>query len=158
MTTTCAGRQYEDENEVSTSGGFLVKSILLAVLIVGGYLIAIPVLESTLAPPEVPVAVPVRTDTNTLVHTQKHADAAAIRQCLDDKGASEVWKSRSWRQPNTYFRVCDISNGRVGVMLVRWAGKAGVWREATSFVVKDGKPQQTVEYLSARSRLVWSGR
>ena len=156
MTATyAAGRQYEAE--VPTSGGFLAKLILMAVLILGGWAAA-PIAAAVLHPaPEVPVTTPVRTGANTLSHTKKHADAQAIRQCLNDKGASQVWQSKSWRQPNTFFRVCDLGDGRVGVMLVKWAGRAGVWRETTSFVIKDGRPQQALEYLSGKARLVYGG-
>jgi hypothetical protein len=154
MTTYTAS--YDEST--TGSGGFLLKFVLIVVAAGLCWWAIAPVWEAAIHPaPGVPVTAPVKTDANTIVHTKKHAEAELIRQCLRDKGASQVWKSRSWRQPNSFFRLCDLGDGRVGVMLVKWSGKAAVWRETTSFIIKDGRPQQAIEYLSARARLVYGG-
>jgi hypothetical protein len=155
MTTYTAS--YDDKSAAS-GGGFLLKFILLALMGGLSYWAIAPVLEAAVYPaPGVPITAPVVTSADTINHTRKHAEAESIRQCLRDRGASQVWKSRSWRQPNSYFRVCELDDGRIGVMLVKWGGRAAVWRETTSFIIKDGRPQQALEYLSARATLVFGG-
>ena len=141
---------YTHPDETQSTSPALLLLLPLAVIMVLMYLFFV-----VLAAPPPPVHAPVVTDPNTARHTQKHVEAEAIRSCLDQHGAAQVWRSRSWREPNKFFRVCQLDDGRLGVMVVKWSARAGVWREVTSFVIKDGRASQTREYLSGISRLVY---
>lgn len=83
-------------------------------------------------------------------HTVKHGDVVAeIHRCLEDNGPAQVWRSRSWRQPDTRFLTCEYEPDRWGLMIVQRV-KDG-WREVTTFVVKSGRLAELVEYLTARA-------
>lgn len=83
----------------------------------------------------------------------KHGDVVQrIHQCLNDKGPSQIWKSKSWRTPNRYFFGCELDDGTWGLSIVDKT-KNG-WLEKTTFRIKDGTLKQFVEYVSARAELV----
>lgn len=82
----------------------------------------------------------------------KHGqDAAAIWDCLDSNGPSEIWQSASWRTPNKYFQVCQISDGRWGFRIIEWLERRGVWKERTSFIPGDGSYRTLFEHLTAKA-------
>ena len=81
----------------------------------------------------------------------KHGDdAAAIRRCMDKKGPHDVWRVSSPQFPNHFIRTCRLDDGRWGIQFIQWT-KDRIWREKTSFVVKDGTREQLTEYLTARA-------
>jgi hypothetical protein len=82
----------------------------------------------------------------------KHtADAKAIHKCLDGRGPSEVWKVTSLDYPNHFIQTCQLNDGRWGIRVIQWT-KDRIFKEKTSFVIKDGTKEQLVEYLTARAR------
>ena len=90
----------------------------------------------------------------------KHGvEAAAIRRACDQYGPDEVWRSASWRDPDKYFRVCTLDDGRQGVQIIRCV--RGVWHEVTAFVPAGalgvGTPERVYEYLSGKAT-PWQGR
>lgn len=95
------------------------------------------------------VAPPVAVDVLYTDHAAKHDEAADVRRCLEERGAEQVWRSRSWRTPFKFFRTCSLDDARVGLQIVRWSWRSLAWREVTAFVVKDGRAEQILEYLSA---------
>jgi len=146
--TTLTG-SYDITNENNTSG--TLKTLLLLSLIMLGIFLVTGSIDRTVSPPT-------HVDVIETVHaTKKHGvDAQSIRQCLKDKGASQLWLTRSnkWHNRHKYFRTCNLPDGRIGVQIVKWSWTAGAWREVTAYVIKDGRPAQVVEYLSARATLV----
>jgi hypothetical protein len=94
-------------------------------------------------------AVAVRASPHALA---KHgADAAAIWDCLDSNGPSEIWQSASWRTPNKYFQVCQVNDGRWGFRIIEWLERRGVWKERTSFIPGDGSYQTLMDHLKAKA-------
>lgn len=90
----------------------------------------------------------------------KHGmEAVAIRQACEEHGPDEVWRSASWRDPDKYFRVCTLDDGRQGVQIIRCI--KGVWHEVTAFVPAGalgvGTPERVYEYLSGKA-VPWQGR
>ena len=88
------------------------------------------------------------------VQTRRHAiakhglDAAMVRYGCDNFGPDEVLRSRSWREPNKFFQLCPLEDGRYGLRII--ACRAGRWVEVTSFVVKSGTWGELWEYVSGK--------
>ena len=92
--------------------------------------------------------VPVANGQHALI---KHeADAQAIHKCLDKNGPYDVWKVDSPEFPNHYIQCTRLTDGRWGIRVIQWT-KDKIFREKTSFVIKDGTREQLVEYLTARA-------
>lgn len=81
--------------------------------------------------------------------TAKHDEASDIRKCLKDKGIYQMWRSRSWRTPFKFFRLCVLQDGRIGMQVVEWSWTSWAWLEKTAFTPKNGTPFELREYLSA---------
>jgi hypothetical protein len=93
--------------------------------------------------------VPVRAEDHAKA---KHGlEAAKIRKCMDHPGPHDVWKMTSSHYPNHFIRTCRLEDGRWGLQIIQWT-KDRIWREKTSFVVKDGTREQLTEYLTARAQ------
>ncbi len=81
----------------------------------------------------------------------KHeAEAKAIHKCLNGRGPHDVWKVDSPDYPNHYIQCTRLPDGRWGIRVIQWT-KDKIFREKTSFVIKDGTREQLVEYLTARA-------
>lgn len=90
----------------------------------------------------------------------KHGmEAVAVRRACDQYGPDQVWRSASWRDPDKYFRVCTLDDGRQGVQIIRCI--KGVWHEVTAFIPAGslgvGTPERVFEYLSGKAT-PWHGR
>jgi hypothetical protein len=107
---------------------------------------------------EATIPLPVEPGANVIETThavKKHgADAEQIRKCLRDNGASSIWQTRSPFHGKKMFRNCQLPDGRIGTQIVRWSWASMAWREVTSFVIKDGKAGQVIEYLSGKATFV----
>lgn len=118
--------------------------VIMALLAAFLYINYAPVVVQELAPP-----------TSGEVIYRDHAvkkhgnDARLIRRCLEDYGARQVWRSRSWRTPLKFFRTCLLPDGREGMQIVQWSWRLMAYRELTAFVIKDGRGHQIKEYLTA---------
>ena len=89
-------------------------------------------------------------------HAEYHAEAQQIRDCLKS-GVTQLWRSRSWRTPDKFFRVCLLPDGKWGMQIVRYSVTSGTWYEVTAFIVKKsqgGTYVQLREYLSGIARQV----
>ena len=92
--------------------------------------------------------VPVANGQHALI---KHeADAQAIHKCLNGQGPHDVWQVNSFQYPNHFIQTCRLDDGRWGIRVIQWT-KDKIFREKTSFVIKDGTREQLVEYLTARA-------
>ncbi|MBU4352806.1 MAG: hypothetical protein KJ939_07060 [Nanoarchaeota archaeon] len=81
-TVTCT---YTQEPGVPKTGLFLFTALIVAIVT------AIWAVPQHTAPRVVAIAVPPIVYEK---HAEKHADALALRQCLNDKGgAAEIWRS-----------------------------------------------------------------
>lgn len=81
---------------------------------------------------------------------KKHAaDAEAIHRCLDNGGEMERWQFWSHRRTDQYIQCGQLPDGRWGIRLIEKMGN--IFRERTSFVVKNGTYNEMVEYISARA-------
>lgn len=88
---------------------------------------------------------------NTSHSVAKHGqDAREINRCLDRNGPSEVWKVTSDNYPNHYIQCGKLDDGRWGIRIIQWT-KDKIFKEKSSFVVKDGTRSQLTEYLTARA-------
>lgn len=92
---------------------------------------------------------PVNVDVVYTEHADKHEEAESIRRCLQDKGIYQVWRSRSWRTPLKFFRLCVLNDGRIGMQVVEWSWTSWAWLEKTAFSPKNGTSFELREYLSA---------
>lgn len=86
-------------------------------------------------------------------HATKHEEAEELIRKCQVQDPLQVWKSLSWRTPNKFFCVYKLDDGRHGITVVEWSKKLGGWFLRTAFVVKGGKVEALLEYLSARSDL-----
>lgn len=81
----------------------------------------------------------------------KHAaEANAIHKCLDGRGPHDVWRVDSLQFPNHFIQTCRLGDGRWGIRVIQWT-RDKIFREKTSFIIKDGTREQLVEYLTARA-------
>ena len=123
-------------------GGLLLRAVGLVALLFVLYVTA----GLTLAYVAPPIDVPVIESDHAV---SKHGyEAIAIRACLAQMGATEVWQSRSWKDLFKFFRVCQLPTGEWGIQIVRFAPRILSWREVTAYIVKDGRYHQIREYLS----------
>jgi len=142
MTTYTAS--YEP---ASPSVAPFVKFVLALLFVALAYPLATMAVERTIPPADAATRV-IETDHATIAHG---LEAIAIRACIAKSGVSQLWKTRSEKpgKANKFFRVCELPDGRMGMQIVQWSWRALAYREVTSFVVKDGRPAQLLEYLTA---------
>lgn len=100
------------------------------------------------------VPAPVDVDVVYTSHAEKHPEAPRIRRCLENEGAHQVWRSRSWRDPFKFFRICRLDTGKIGLQIVKWSWRSLAWREVTAFIIKDGRADQVFEYLTAIAKRI----
>jgi len=74
------------------------------------------------------------------VHALKHPESAAIRQCLNDKGEIQIFRSFDAER---FYRVCEINPGKFGFQTVDKDGN-----EITAFSRLTGAWKDTINYLS----------
>jgi hypothetical protein len=78
-------------------------------------------------------------------HADKHSEAAQIRQCLDDKGATMIRRSKDQKH---YYALCRLDDGRWGFREFVWNAIRNSWWEVTAFVPKgDGSWNTLIDYL-----------
>jgi len=82
---------------------------------------------------------------------QAHGEEAeAIRKCLNDNGPNSTWQFMPGKKADHYIFCTKMDDGRWGIQIAQRT-KAGKWLEKTSFVVKDGRLNQLIEYVTARA-------
>lgn len=76
-------------------------------------------------------------------------EAEVIRQCMSDSGPIQQWQNKD--EPNVHCFVVETPCGKWGVMIAqRWPSlmQRCDYRERTSFIPRDGEPNNVMEYLS----------
>ena len=75
----------------------------------------------------------------------KHGqEAIDIRQCLEKNGPYQIW--RSLADPNTFYQICQLPDGRWGLQAIIKEGEKRV--EKTAFIKGDGSWKALLEYLN----------
>ena len=75
------------------------------------------------------------------------ADAAAVQKCLQQHGPYQVWQDI--QQPDRWWQLCRLDDGRWGVQLVARAGD--LWHEVTAFIPRGGKLAKVIQWLGRRA-------
>lgn len=71
---------------------------------------------------------------------ERHAgDALAVRSACDEQGIYRRYRSRSPKDPNKFYEICRLPDGRLGLRIVRAACRVAetgqvVLEEVTSFI------------------------
>lgn len=78
-------------------------------------------------------------------HAMKHGvDATAVRECLNKNGASEIWRGLDKK---TFYLLCQLPDGRWGLMSIIRDAIDKLWHEQTSFVPDNPSRQGLINYL-----------
>jgi hypothetical protein len=84
----------------------------------------------------------------------KHgSEALSIRDCIDKNGPYQVWQNTL--DPNTWYQVCQIEDGRWGLQALAQNGEDMV--EKTAFIKGDGSWGALIRYLGKMAVRVTGG-
>jgi hypothetical protein len=76
-----------------------------------------------------------------------HAESPAVRRCLDNKGAYQIWRSK--QDPNRFYLLCQIDEepheGQWSVRIIVKTAKG--WFEKSAYIPKDGTWARVIKYL-----------
>ena len=73
------------------------------------------------------------------------SDALSIRQCLDQRGPQQVWRSND---RTTFYRLCQLDDGRWGLQAAIWDKVLDRLVEKTAFVKGEGSWSELTQYLA----------
>lgn len=123
--------RQDTQYQASGDSGGLLLALLALLVLAGGYMLL-------------------------LVIDRDHAvevhgiEAEQIRKCLNDKGASQLWKFTSHRREDHFIQCAELGPDSWGIRIIQRL-KDGNYLERTSFIVKNGTLFEMIEYVSARA-------
>ncbi|KAA3644801.1 MAG: hypothetical protein DWQ07_15460 [Chloroflexi bacterium] len=72
------------------------------------------------------------------------SEVSAIHNCIQQNGP--VMTFRSTTDPNRFYQLCQLPDGRFGMRTVQHLGE-GLYKHVTSFIPKDGSWPLVREYI-----------
>lgn len=86
----------------------------------------------------------------TRAHSEKHAEAGQIRECLAQNGAQQQWQDNE--HPSVHYFCVELEPCPRWAVLIAQIWPSVVddcdWRERSAFVVRGGEPSRVEQWLA----------